>query len=233
MNLNIDLIKSHPAAQDSIKAGNYWQAILDVGYHYWQQADDWRYRNMIDNAEKELGKYGAFFILLGKYNQQVCNGGHVQYFDNGYADGEGSCFSRHDIDCPLHWQLVELYKQYGLQDLVAHGKTVLDILKAFKVEVDDRRTITYTCDECGGSGIISEFCECDGEKPDCECCAGTGHIKETCPDCDGDGETEGDNPERGSICNVYHLGELDTRYYNINEEFESAVDAHVKELFTK
>jgi hypothetical protein len=51
-------------------------------------------------------------ILVGKYNQQVCNGGHRQYYDNGYSDGEGGFNSERDPDMPLHYFMIELFSGY-------------------------------------------------------------------------------------------------------------------------
>lgn len=54
------------------------QAILDIGYAYWQNPEERTvdsYLGMINFVKENYGELFAVSILLGKYNQQVCNGG--------------------------------------------------------------------------------------------------------------------------------------------------------------
>ena len=46
---------------------------------------DWNYDDAVEYAELYGGPLAAFAFLLGKYYYQVGNGGHTQYWDNGYA----------------------------------------------------------------------------------------------------------------------------------------------------
>ena len=81
--MNIEAIRQHPAAQESLGKGEFHQAVLDVGYSKWQEQTLWDYRAMLEYTEKTYGVAAKLFILLGKYNQQVNNGGHSQYHANG------------------------------------------------------------------------------------------------------------------------------------------------------
>lgn len=106
-----------------------WQKILNVAYAKWRENDDTTYADMISWVNFSYGPMAALAILFGKYNYQVCNGGHAQYFDNGYASiGSSGCFSHHK-DITLHKKLVELFEKYcdiKLKD------DVLTILKRFR-----------------------------------------------------------------------------------------------------
>lgn len=113
-----------------------WQRLLNLGYNEWQKPErkGWQYADMVDWAAETYGEFVQFFILIGKYNQQVCNGGHIQYFDNGYADGTGGCFSDHDPDITLHKEMVQFFEQFGLRQTPI-GAQVHDVISRFRIEL--------------------------------------------------------------------------------------------------
>jgi hypothetical protein len=101
--------------KDKIKEDNssdLHQSLLNIGYNWWNEnkVKELSYGDMINHVEKEYGEFVACMILLGKYNQQVCNGGHSQYYNNGYADGLGGCFSERDFSHPLHKKIIKFIK---------------------------------------------------------------------------------------------------------------------------
>ena len=208
--MNIEAIRQHPAAQESLGKGEFHQAILDVGYSKWQEQTRWDYRAMLEHTEKTYGVAAKLFILLGKYNQQVNNGGHSQYYANGYGDGAGGFGDDHDADNPLHQEMIALFKKLRLQSLPS-GAKLLAILEEFKVETDEEREIQESCDACGGSGE-------DGE-----------HGK--CPDCGGAGENTVGNPYFGGIENSSELHALDHRYYEISDPWMEELENHIKRWF--
>jgi hypothetical protein len=195
--MNIDAIRNHPYAQRSIQAGEMHQAILEASYG----GCNTRYGDMVATAREKHGAAAALFILLGKFNQQVCNGGHQQYYDNGYTGAENRTYNP---TLPLHQEMIKLFREYKLA-LLPHGPEVLNILESFSVEIDTDRSSTETC-SCGGRD-------------------------EECEECDGTGEVTMDNPEFGGISNQSDLDALDTRYYAINEVWEAEMEAHVKAWF--
>ena len=93
---------------------DYHQTILNIGYKWWQEQLDCNYYEMIKAVSLKYGFLFGGLILIGKYNQQVCNGGHTQYYYNGYADGSGNCMSNQDFDHPLHKDLI-----FWLKELIA------------------------------------------------------------------------------------------------------------------
>lgn len=110
-----------------------WQQFLDLGYNEWQTRKELSYPDMLTWVANTYGEVVKLFILLGKYNQQVCNGGHVQYFDNGYASGPLGFGRRHSDDCELHDELKRLFTKYGFHNL-KHGQEIYAILNEFVVE---------------------------------------------------------------------------------------------------
>lgn len=103
---------------------DYHQAIMDIAYNYLKSHEDserpgtynvdgyrnnkpWSHSFLTGAAQSEFGELAEFAVLVGKYNQQVCNGGHLQYWDNHYA----SC---QDIteDITLHVRLETLFDNF-------------------------------------------------------------------------------------------------------------------------
>ena len=64
-----------------------WQALMDDAYDRWQRINaenpnnPWTFEDMLDNCS-ELERHA---VALGKLNQQVENGGFIQWVDNGYG----------------------------------------------------------------------------------------------------------------------------------------------------
>ena len=201
--MKIETIRNSLAARESLQKSEYHQAILDVAYADWQQNKGWTYGDTVNNAAEKLGAAAKLFILIGKYNEQTCNGGHLQYMDNGYADGEGGCFRKHDPEMPLHKEMIQLFREFKLT-LLPHGKEVLGILESFRVEVSEGNE---ACSECGGSG--------------------EGEPGEDCSNCGGSGEQEAD----GSILNQDESGKLDDRYYAISEVWMAELNQHLGQWF--
>ena len=109
------------------------QKILNICYSHWQEKpnNEWSYGDMIENSEKLYGSFVKWCVLIGKYNQQVCNGGHEQYHYNNYDgsdEGESIC------DIPLHEDLVELTEKYNINGVFDE---LLKILKSYEIIVDE------------------------------------------------------------------------------------------------
>ena len=118
------------------KDGDYWQGILDVGYDEWQKHEDWEYGDMLDYVEEKHGSLARLAILLGKYNQEVYNGGHAQYYANGYASEGEDGGNLLDDECLLHDEMIELLEEYGLHESELGSKVhkvFKDFYKLFEV----------------------------------------------------------------------------------------------------
>lgn len=139
------------------------QKILNVGYDKWQKSENMGYEDMLKYMGEKFGPLAVLAVQIGKYNHQVCNGGHAQYYDNGYATHGGGFGENHGEDLYLHRQLVDLMKKYGEIPL---RSDVLNIMTNLSVYMAN-------CDECDGEGEIEieddegyydveRCCICDG-----------------------------------------------------------------------
>ena len=124
---------------DEIDTDGYHQTIMNIMYEQWQKEDAMSYNDILNWFETTYGSLSKFAVLIGKYNQQVCNGGHIQYFNNGYADGKGGFMSDHDPSIPLHKELIQLFTNANLDDDIS--QQVLRILKCFEIELDEEEEL--------------------------------------------------------------------------------------------
>jgi len=141
---------------DSSTDKDFHQAILDVGYSWWQNNEVESYADMVYKMEKEFGYKFALLILLGKYNQQVGNGGHIQYFDNGYASAGSSGFGGNHRDIELHDEMIEWFKKAGL-DETNTGKIIYDVMVESGEVFEDMAEGEQRCGECDGSGYVDNY----------------------------------------------------------------------------
>lgn len=110
-----------------------FQALLDVAYSDWQlpQSKEWDTEEMLNNARFVYGEAVELATLLGKYNQQVTNGGHSQYFDNGCGGTHKHPMpGSYNFDVPLSERLLELMAQFNLNETEL-GKKVYTIAEQF------------------------------------------------------------------------------------------------------
>jgi len=173
------------------------------------------------------------------YNSQVNNGGHYQYYDNGYAGTNSK-----NID--IHDDFVNLFKELDMIDILPSGKKVFDIIKKFELDLEDE---IETCNYCGGSGVEDcrscsgdgeLYCtECDGEgeidDESCSNCSGSGRI--TCEDCEGSGQTPCDNCDGYGESdtgveepNTSMWNKLDDEWYEIDDDIRKEFDDYLKSL---
>lgn len=138
----------HDRNNPSFQERDVHQAILNIGYSWWQAKENGSksYGDMINWVQFNYGDLAAFAILAGKYNQQVCNGGHMQYYDNGYASGSGGFGSTRKEDCPLHTKMVKLFESLGFSES-APGSKVYGIMSEFKIGSEYEQNDYYNCDD--------------------------------------------------------------------------------------
>jgi len=115
-----------------------WQRLMDLGYRQWQKPENrkWCYRDMVEWSGETYGEVVKLFILLGAANYQICNGGFLQYFDNGHASGERGCFHPHDEDILLHKEMLALAGKYGLHQSETGSETYA-VLAALRIALND------------------------------------------------------------------------------------------------
>lgn len=208
--------------EDFLK-GDYHQALLNICYSEWQKNSvDMEYGDMIAFAEKTYGELVAFAVLIGKYNQQVCNGGHAQYYDNGYASGEGGFATNHGDDTSMHDLLLSYFLRIEtLQKFEWYGE-MKDILEKFlKFSIDTEENYEESCSECYGDGEVEEETDSDEDEEDSE-----PHMI-TCPSCWGSGREDVSNPDYNSPVG-HEWSNLDDRYYKINDEVQKDLEIYFK-----
>src|ERR1039458_1425838 len=89
---------------------------------------------MVEQAGETYGEVVKLLILLGACHHQVCNGGWIQYFDNGYASELGRC--RDSDDITLHQEMLAIFPQYGIHQ-TRTGAKVYPILREFRIVTGD------------------------------------------------------------------------------------------------
>ena len=153
-----NIIKTKVVGQDK-SASQYHQAILDVFFDETiiENINITTYEEIIARA-RDINDIYALAILLGKYNQQVLNGGHDQYFFNGYSHSYNN-----ELLMDLHDQLLvlveECYPNVEIKD------KLLNVLSDFSVD-----TYHNDCSVCGGAGMVAgDICyECGGSGEELE-----------------------------------------------------------------
>jgi len=186
------------------------QALLDVGYNEWEK-NDWSYSDMVNWVRENYRDISALAIMLGKYNQQVTNGGHIQYYDNGYASNNGNgCMFDYNGDIYLHNEMIELFEELDMRNL-KHGERVFDIITRFNVDIDDEEYSDELCSDCGGDGYIEE------ETQTCACCCGSGYESVY-------------NDNYNQVVNISELNKLDYEYYEICDEWMEELERFFSHL---
>lgn len=200
----------------------------------------WGRHEMLTNAVEKYGLAFKTFVQLGNYNYQVCNDGHYQYFDNGYASDGGGCFQSHDPECALHHEMIEAFNDVILDNSPEEFKEALrrgfKIMSKFNITVDEERYVDEECDECSAYGTVDcQHCNGngvvegdDGEETTCPECGGRGTV--TCDSCGGEGRVEVDNENYGQPDNLVSLEKLDDEWYEQDDEFMTALNAVAKKL---
>lgn len=152
--------------------GEYHQAILNAYYDLWQREKFRDYSHMIAAAVARNPLHG-FAILIGRCDQQICNGGGSQYYGNGYASiGNVYQFkTEDDIDIDLHEDLLTLWDHYisPFYNEYPNLEAIRSVLGRFCVWVVDYDEIHSECEYCGGEGYIEHCSGCDCTLDSCEC----------------------------------------------------------------
>lgn len=234
---------------ESYKDGDYHQAIMDIGYNEWQRKKG-NIESSIDMFEYVRSNFGDEFVMMiqiGNYNRQVTNGGHNQYWDNGYASENTNGFMSNHTDCINLSNMIKsikkslLYTKYEItKKVVSIMEECEDLLKDFEDRCDDcegQGYIDEKCDECNGDGGVTANCDdCGGSGEDdegglCDNCDGSGEMEEPCYKCNGDGNMSDEcNACGGSGGGYLGVDILDTPYYALSDEFMEDCNDYSKRL---
>jgi len=134
---------------------DYHQTIMNIMYEHWQKEDvKMNYREILEWFELEYGVLARFAVQIGKYNQQVCNGGHFQYYHNGFMGDTNS----EEIDISLHQELVVMLNKSELKDDTS--LKVFKILQELYIEIDNDCYVEEAVEDEDGN-IVYEDVEND------------------------------------------------------------------------
>jgi hypothetical protein len=224
--------------------GDTHQALINIPYN--ERDLSWSYNNML-NCSKTFGALPLLSLYLGSYNYQICNGGHEQYFDNGFASSNSRGFGYNYKEIETHEDFIKLFNELNMNSILPSGQKAYNIMLKFDLTYDDD---TETCDNCSGDGNIDcdkcdgggsvdcLDCEGDGEDQDgnscencdgkgttnCEDCEGSGHIN--CEDCDGSGYVVVEE----DVADKTGWDKLDTEWYEINDNVMKEFNDYLKTL---
>lgn len=199
--------------------------VTDVGYREYQKRHVQNITEMNDWLEAHYGPLAKLAVLIKNYVCQVNNGGHAQYFDNGYASkhSEG-CMVKHE-EIEAHNELIKLVKEHlniPLQD------ELLKILEMFDITEDTEcvyccgmGTIDVECSDCEGHGEIEVE---EDEWENCTACGGNGSLEEDCDNCGGTGEDKGE-----LVVNDDTI--LDNLLYAIGDDLIAQIEKFYDDIF--
>lgn len=117
------------------------QIILDIGYTKWQNDPSIEtYSDMLNNMTEKYGLFSNVMIHLGKLNQQVCNGGFIQYYNNGYSGGMDHDLL--DTVMKYYWPMIDEYRGECSASEILVLKQFWDILVKFlSLDIDQDRKV--------------------------------------------------------------------------------------------
>lgn len=145
---------------------------------------------IIEKIEVNLSPLHTLTRLAVDYRQQVSNGGHKQYLENGYhstfQNGSLDNVSQED---DLLQKFISLLKQHlSILDCENDTQLIIDALSNIEIKVNDQEYQEETCNTCYGncSQEVSnpEYDANDEDNSEQE------FIEEDCSDCNSTGRNE-------------------------------------------
>lgn len=171
------------------------QTLMDQAYAKWDD-NTTTYNDFIAS----LPKNERYAVLLGNMNYQVCNGGWIQWCDNGYCTelmAVRTILIEMNTERSNHIAVMLNKVAETLKHDVLHG----GVSKGFCGDYfADMESEDEECANCDGTGKVDDEDD-DGNV-----------IKVTCDWCDGDGYTTNE-PSRPKF------DDIDKEYYTINDLF--------------
>ena len=135
VDFNVAKLRTDLAGNEDFQKGEVWQAVVDLCYNEWQKPDnkDWRYSDLISYARLVYGSFAKLLCLMGSYGGEVCNGGHDQYYCNGYASDKSGTHSD-KTHCALTREMMRLMQEFRV-DTLGEGPQIYAIMRDFVFEV--------------------------------------------------------------------------------------------------
>lgn len=205
---------------------DYHQTIMNIAYDHlnsledpnklhtynvegWRPNRPWSHSLLCWSTKGAFGELAEFAVMIGKYNQQVCNGGHHQYWWNHYA-------SDNDIteDIYLHIKLEELFEAF-----------TVDIESEIELSDEDRYILRTV------SNIMSNFKEFLELKPRY---VGKNFISDEYGEIY-EFDSEEESSDFGEITEncKYGWDKLDGEYYQVNEKLMNLLEMYFNKKVNK
>jgi len=140
---------------EDFSKGDVFHGIIDVLYE--DYSSDINYDDFLNLVKEKYGTLPCFCVLLGNYNGQVFNGGHLQYYDNGYASSKSKGYYNrggnpyNNVD--IHEKMIILFEKLKISEHISK-KLVYDaysIMKDFNFD-----SVNFNCYN-GDNGEYSEY----------------------------------------------------------------------------
>ncbi len=172
----------------------------------------------IEMISEKLSPIHAWLRLFADYNYQVENGGHSQYFGNGYhSTTQIGCMENISTNCDVLQKLVESTSLY-INDF-EHLTPVFEVMKKIRIEIE-----TEEYEECFNchNGQVEEYNEDTEEDESVEC-----------PECFGNSQIYNDN--YNDLTKETHtlFEKLDDDLYAANDKFLKELDEKIIDLIAK
>lgn len=103
-----------------------WAALIDMCHNNIKKS--WSVEDITNNARFVYGEVVELALLLGLYHSQVGNGGHEQYFINGYSGS--TTRGEDDFHTPLTRRMRDLMMTFKLHEQLV-GRQIHEILVNF------------------------------------------------------------------------------------------------------
>ena len=205
---------------------DYHQTIMEIAYdhlnsledpnkHHTYNVEGWRpnrpwSHSLLCWATKEtFGELAEFAVLIGKYNQQVCNGGHHQYWYNHYASDSGIT-----EDIYLHTKLEELFEAFivDLENEIELSDEDWNVLRTVSNIMSNFKDFLELKPRYAGKNLVSDE---DGEIYEFDSEEENNEYGETTEDCN------------------YRWDKLDSEYYQVNEQLMNLLEIYFNKKVNK
>lgn len=115
---------------------DYHQTILNIGYGWWNghpNPNNYSFADMIEHMNKSYGIIYGTLVLIGKLNQQVNNGGFLQYYNNGYTRKRKDDFGQ-SLHTRIIVDLLDIIAELENKDILTAGEfsTLKEALRIFQ-----------------------------------------------------------------------------------------------------
>jgi hypothetical protein len=232
-----EFLRSTLQSPDFDPEDDLYQAVLDLGYTEWRKPENemWSFGNMVRWMEENFGRDAALITMLGKFNQQVDNGGVTQWLDNGYASNapegrRGYQGISPQMNLDLLEQMLDLMASSPIGSLPSADvikdvlENILRTVSGSDQDCSNCHNHRYVrCEDCEGTGYIEDD---GGEDTDCLSCSGEGEVP--CDDCNSKGRLESD-ADHGSI-NYKGFEWSEDTYFKIEEEWTKQIEGWLRRL---